>query len=97
MNELMERRLAETLVAVFDDLFEKPLGTVLRGGADEPFYEPGSPSTVWFRYTIPAVHSMKYHIGVLPVRHDGDCQITAIGMRPRAVTKLSRQHFLLSR
>ena len=49
MNELMERRLAETLVAVFDDLFEMPLGTVLRGGADEPFYEPGSPSTVWFR------------------------------------------------
>ena len=62
MNELMERRLAETLVAVFDDLFEMPLGTVLRGGAAEPFYEPGSPSTVWFRCNYPrsALHEISH-------------------------------------
>lgn len=62
MNNLMEERLAETLVAIFDDLFEKPLGTVLRGGADEPFYEPGSPSKVWFRYHYPrsALHEVSH-------------------------------------
>ena len=62
MNDLMEERLAETLVAAFDDLFEESLGTVLCGGADEPFYEPGNPATVWFRYNYPrsALHEISH-------------------------------------
>lgn len=62
MSELTEERLAETLVAVFDDLFAGALATVLRGGADEPFYEPGSPATVWFRYNYPrsALHEVSH-------------------------------------
>lgn len=62
MTELMEERLAETLVAIFDDLFEESLGTVLRGGANEPFYEPGSPATVRFRYNYPrsALHEISH-------------------------------------
>lgn len=62
MNDLMEERLAETLVAIFDDLFEESVTTVLRGGADEPFYEPGSPAMVWFRYHYPrsALHEISH-------------------------------------
>ena len=62
MNDPMEDRLASRLVAIFDDLFEKPVSTVLRGGANEPFYEPGSPSTVWFRYNYPrsALHEISH-------------------------------------
>jgi len=62
MNDPVEERLASTLVAIFDDLFKKPVSTVLRGGADEPFYEPGSPSTVWFRYNYPrsALHEISH-------------------------------------
>ena len=58
----MEERLADTLVAVFDDLFEESVSTVLRGGADEPFYEPGSPATVWFRCNYPrsALHEISH-------------------------------------
>ena len=62
MNDPMEDRLASRLVAIFDDLFEKPVSTVLRGGANEPFYEPGSPSTVWFRCNYPrsALHEISH-------------------------------------
>ena len=62
MNDLMEERLASTLVAVFDGLFKESVSTVLRGGADEPFYEPGRPATVWFRYHYPrsALHEISH-------------------------------------
>ena len=40
--------LSEKLVSLFDAAFERE-NTVLRGGASEPFYQPGMPSVIYFR------------------------------------------------
>ena len=46
---MQESLLSSALVKTFDGLFQRPENTILRGGADEPFFSPGQPSTVFFR------------------------------------------------
>ena len=46
---MSEWHLGDRLVTVFDRVFRTTEGTVLRGGAAEPYYEPGSPSVIHFR------------------------------------------------
>ena len=46
---MQESILSSALVKTFDGLFQRPENTILRGGADEPFFAPGQPSTVFFR------------------------------------------------
>ena len=46
---MSEGHLGGRLVAVFDRIFRTTEDTVLRGGAAEPYYEPGLPSVIHFR------------------------------------------------
>lgn len=46
---MSESRLSDVLVTVFNKVFKTTDDTVLRGGAAEPYYEPGSPSVIHFR------------------------------------------------
>lgn len=49
---------ADAVVAMFNQLFQEPEGTVLVSGAVEPFYSPGHPNQVFFRadYVRSALH-----------------------------------------
>ena len=46
---MSDRFFGESVIAVFNDVFRETDDTVLRGGAAEPFYEPGAPSVIHFR------------------------------------------------
>jgi elongation factor P hydroxylase len=40
---------SDEIIRVFNSVFSVMEGTVLSGGAAEPFYEPGHPATIYFR------------------------------------------------
>jgi elongation factor P hydroxylase len=40
---------SDEIIRVFNSVFSVMEGTVLSGGAAEPFYEPGHPATIFFR------------------------------------------------
>jgi len=44
-----QQPLGEALVAVFNHVFQAADATVLCGGAAEPYYQPGTPSVIYFR------------------------------------------------
>ncbi|MEC8158959.1 MAG: elongation factor P hydroxylase [Pseudomonadota bacterium] len=46
---MSDRCFGESVIAVFNGVFRETDHTVLRGGAAEPFYEPGAPSVIPFR------------------------------------------------
>ena len=50
MSQTQPPVTAEAVAATFDQLFREPEGTVLVAGAEEPFYLPGYPSQVFFRF-----------------------------------------------
>ena len=53
---------ARQLVRLFDRLFCVSGNTVLVGGAEEPFYQPGSPHRIYFRADYPrsALHEVAH-------------------------------------
>ena len=53
---------AKEVVATFNRLFQETEGTVLVGGASEPFYVPGQPNQVLFRadYVRSALHEVAH-------------------------------------
>lgn len=53
---------ADQVVALFNHTFLPGENTQLEGGADEPFYLPGSPACVYFRsnYTRSALHEVAH-------------------------------------
>ena len=58
MNQKPPPVTADAVVAMFNQLFQEPEGTVLVSGAVEPFYSPGHPNQVFFRadYVRSALH-----------------------------------------
>ena len=46
---MINSQLSNEIICVFNSLFSVTEGTVLSGGAAEPFYEPGHPATIFFR------------------------------------------------
>jgi elongation factor P hydroxylase len=46
---MSDRFFGASVIAVFNDVFRETDDTVLRGGAAEPYYEPGAPSVIYFR------------------------------------------------
>ena len=55
---------SDTIIDVFDQIFERSEATVLRGGADEPFYDPddGGLAVIHFRhdYVRSALHEVSH-------------------------------------
>ena len=46
---MVNSQLSHEIIRVFNTVFSASEGTVLSGGAAEPFYEPGDPATIFFR------------------------------------------------
>ncbi len=60
----------EALVDVFNGVFQATDATTLCGGADEPYYEPGAPSVIYFRedFDRSALHEVAHWCVAGPVR-----------------------------
>ena len=67
---MSEGHLGGRLVAVFDRIFRTTEDTVLRGGAAEPYYEPGLPSVIHFRedFDRSALHEVAHWCVAGPAR-----------------------------
>lgn len=61
---------ADTLVRLFNDAFERSEGTILVGGATEPYFVPGNPSRIHFRadYFRSALHEVAHWCLAGPAR-----------------------------
>ena len=94
---MSEGHLGDRLVAVFDRVFRTTEDTVLRGGAAEPYYEPGSPSVIHFRETLTEVLYTKLLTGVSQGRRAGTFPTTDTGTRPMAEILTSRARFTVLR
>ncbi|MDG1799473.1 MAG: elongation factor P hydroxylase [Luminiphilus sp.] len=46
---MINSQRSDEIIRVFNSVFSVMEGTVLSGGAAEPFYEPGHPATIFFR------------------------------------------------
>ena len=53
---------ADQLVALFNQTFLATESTLLEGGAEEPFYLPGAPARIYFRFDYPrsALHEIAH-------------------------------------
>ena len=62
--------LAQSLIGVFNRVFHAADATILRGGAAEPYYEPGAPSVIHFRedFDRSALHEVAHWCVAGPVR-----------------------------
>ena len=67
---MSQQSLVEALVGVFNRVFQAADDTILCGGADEPYYEPGAPSVIYFRddFDRSALHEVAHWCVAGPVR-----------------------------
>ena len=67
---MSQQSLVEALVGVFNRVFQAADATILCGGADEPYYEPGAPSVIYFRddFDRSALHEVAHWCVAGPVR-----------------------------
>ena len=94
---MVNSQLSHEIISVFNTVFSASEGTVLSGGAAEPFYEPGDPATIFFEKILSEVRCMRWRIGVSRVGFDVSYLTMGTGIVRREGIVPDRRRFTKSR